>query len=199
MRGGVCTLTETVREALGAFFAGKFRALLRKAGMRLATDEEAEEAVQETALKAARSLGNLRDPGSLRPWILSTLENECQTLVRRRLREEDRRVPYLEGPEDDLGSDAMDRATEGSAVLASLLVAPEPRRSEEVVRVVRREVARLPDHLRVPVERVHLLEEPLSEVARSLGLPRTTVAKRMARAHEILRPRLAPLMREVEG
>ncbi|MCI0587675.1 MAG: sigma-70 family RNA polymerase sigma factor [Planctomycetes bacterium] len=192
-------LPETVREALGAFVSGKFRALLRQAGKILGQDEDAEEAVQETALKAARSVGTLRDAASLRPWILRTLKNQCLSLLRRRAREDERRLPLVDDLDEESDGRGRDVAGEDSGVRLSLLVAPDRSRSEAVVRVVRREVARLPEELRVAVERVDLLEEPVGEVARSLGMPRTTLAKRLQRAHEALRPRLAPLARGDEG
>ncbi|HKB16539.1 MAG TPA: sigma-70 family RNA polymerase sigma factor [Planctomycetota bacterium] len=195
VRGEVETLTETVREALGAFVSAKFRALLRQAGKLLGQSEDAEEAVQETALRAARSVGSLRDAASLRPWILRTLENQCRSVLRRRLREGGLRLPLIDDLDEESDGRGHDVAGEGSAVRLSLLVAPDRSRSEEVVRVVRREVARLPEELRIPVVRVDLLEEPIGEVARSLGMPRTTLAKRLDRAHEALHPRLAPLAR----
>src|SRR5450759_233214 len=57
----------------------------RLAAVMLADRSAAEDAVQEASIKAWRKLGQLRgDTGSLRPWFLSIVANECR-MVRRQL------------------------------------------------------------------------------------------------------------------
>jgi RNA polymerase sigma-70 factor (ECF subfamily) len=49
----------------------------------LGDPDEARDAVQESAVKAWRSLGRLRDPGQARSWFLSIVANQCRSTVRR--------------------------------------------------------------------------------------------------------------------
>ncbi len=46
--------------------------------------EEAEDAVQEAAVKAWRKLGNLRSGADMRPWFLGIVANQCRTTRRSR-------------------------------------------------------------------------------------------------------------------
>ncbi len=45
---------------------------------------DAEDAIQEAALKAWRKLANLRDGTEMRPWFLAIVANQCRTLTRSR-------------------------------------------------------------------------------------------------------------------
>jgi DNA-directed RNA polymerase specialized sigma24 family protein len=45
---------------------------------------EAQDAVQEAAVKAWRSLERLRDSNQARPWFLSIVANQCRSTMRRR-------------------------------------------------------------------------------------------------------------------
>src|SRR6266849_6192382 len=57
----------------------------RLAAVMLADRGAAEDAVQEASIKAWRKLKQLRgDPGSLKPWFLSIVANECRMTRRRR-------------------------------------------------------------------------------------------------------------------
>src|SRR5580765_1060546 len=57
----------------------------RLAAVMLADRSTAEDAVQEASIKAWRKLGQLRgDAGSLRPWFLSIVANECRMVRRQR-------------------------------------------------------------------------------------------------------------------
>src|SRR5438445_6089272 len=57
----------------------------RLAAVMLSDRTSAEDAVQEGSLKAWRKLRQLRgDAGSLRPWFLSIVANECRMIRRRR-------------------------------------------------------------------------------------------------------------------
>jgi RNA polymerase sigma factor (sigma-70 family) len=55
----------------------------------------ADEATQSAWPIAWRKLGSIRDPGRLRPWLVSVATNECKQLIRRRARR--RRLEAIEG------------------------------------------------------------------------------------------------------
>jgi RNA polymerase sigma-70 factor (ECF subfamily) len=72
----------------GAAFAEllrpEYRSAIRLANALLHNLDEAEDAVQEAAIKAWRKLGNLRAGAPLRPWFLAIVANECRSVRRTR-------------------------------------------------------------------------------------------------------------------
>ena len=48
----------------------------------LRSDQQAEDAVQEAAIRAMRYLGSLRD-GDAKPWFLTIVRNTCFTVLER--------------------------------------------------------------------------------------------------------------------
>jgi RNA polymerase sigma factor (sigma-70 family) len=60
--------------------------------------ETAEEAEQAAWAKAWRRLGDVREPGNLRPWLMSVAANEARQLVRSRRRRQVRELSM--GPEE---------------------------------------------------------------------------------------------------
>jgi RNA polymerase sigma-70 factor, ECF subfamily len=62
----------------------EYRAAVRLANALLHNLDEAEDAVQEAAIKAWRKLGNLREGSPLRPWFLAIVANECRSVRRTR-------------------------------------------------------------------------------------------------------------------
>jgi RNA polymerase sigma-70 factor (ECF subfamily) len=46
--------------------------------------EEAEDVVQEAALKAWKKFGNLREGSEMKPWFLAIVANQCRTVRRAR-------------------------------------------------------------------------------------------------------------------
>jgi RNA polymerase sigma factor (sigma-70 family) len=79
-------LIERARRGDGAAFADliqpEYRGALRLAHALLLNLDEAEDAVQESALKAWRKLGNLKEGSPLRPWFLAIVANQCRSVQR---------------------------------------------------------------------------------------------------------------------
>lgn len=65
-------------------------ACLRFATRMLGTREDAEDATQETLMRAYRALGSFDDRMSFRTWLFSILVNRCRTAMLRRTRRERR-------------------------------------------------------------------------------------------------------------
>lgn len=75
----------------------------------------AQEAVQLAWPKAWRKVGTLRDPGLVRPWLVSVAANEARQLARTRGRRQVREVPVDDDSHGSLvarRSDPGDRAAE---------------------------------------------------------------------------------------
>lgn len=74
------------RDAFVALMRQQEEALHRMAWSMLRKDEDVADAMQETVLKAYRSLPSLREPNYFRTWLFRILINECNTLLRGRKR-----------------------------------------------------------------------------------------------------------------
>ena len=154
-----------------------FADLIRASGARLDATarlilrdpELAQDAVQETLIRAWRSLPGLRDSGSFDHWLHSLVVNACIDLIRRRKRRviEVDVAPILEFPtHDDTGRiadrDQLDRA-----------------------------LARLEPEARAVVVLHFYLDLPLPQVAAMLGIPVGTAKSRLHRSLGTLRSSMA--------
>jgi len=135
----------------------------RLAAVMLSDRMAAEDAVQEAAVKAWRSLRQLRgDERSLRPWFLSIVANECRMTRRRRWWS----VVKLANVESERRAD-------------------EP--SQEATTDLRRAVSRLSPGERLPLVLYFYLDLPLDEVARALRVSPAAAKSRIYRAARRLR------------
>jgi len=132
---------------------------------------DADDAVQDTFIIAAAKLGDLRDPGRLRPWLYAVARNEC----RRRLRSRALSAPLDEVGEVtdetvDLGADA-ERA-ELRALVEAALAGLNPRDREIIELNLRHDLAGrdLADALGVSLNQAHALaSRARSQFETSLG------------------------------
>ncbi len=118
---------------------------------------EAEDAAQETFLRAFRSLGQLRDPEAFAPWLLQTVFNVARRAASRRARQP---VALQEG-------DATDRRVVHAEVLEAISALPEGY--QQVV------------HLH------YSQGFSCAEIAELLGLRIGSVTSRLTRARQLLR------------
>ena len=155
---------DTIREeAFIALVEAEQTSLLRMCYMVLRDREAAQDAVQETFLKAYRALGQFRGQSSGRTWLVTIAMNTCRDMRRSAwLRYMDRRVT----PED----------------LPEAATPPAEDDRELTLRVMQ-----LPDKLREVIVLYYYQDMNTVEMARSLGLPQSTVATRLKRAREKLR------------
>ncbi len=126
----------------------------------------AEDAVQETFLKAYRALDRFRGASSEKTWLTRIAMNTCASM---------RRTAWM-------------RAVWSSPPLDDL---PEPtgeddRRDDSVLRAV----LALPDRLRQVVVLHYYQEMKVSEIAQALGISPNAVSIRLARARKHLRAAL---------
>ncbi len=192
MTAAATALNELTKEALARIFREEWKALLGRAWRNLRRVQEAEEAVQETAVKALEALDSLRDPERAAAWLFRTLEHECRDRLKRMRMLEERRA--ARSPED-----RMPRPEGDEEILADAVAeAAEPYEAEDFREFVRREVGALPADLQVVVEREGMEGERIAALARELAVPWTTLASRRQLAFKMLRPRFARLMRGLQ-
>jgi RNA polymerase sigma-70 factor (ECF subfamily) len=132
--------------------------------------QAAEDAVQESALKAWRHLDRFRSGSSLRPWFLSIVANQCRDVRRARWWGVQRLAEIVQRPAHD------DRWAERMDLDAAL--------------------DRLPQHHLAVLSLYYHLDLPIDEVARVLGCSEAGARQRIHRALVALRPAMLP---EVNG
>ncbi len=165
--------TMTVDEALGLYLDTLYRAARALTG----DVAEAEDLVQETALRAVRAWGALRATEAARAWLLRILR---RTFLNQR--RHDRRRPPRFDLDVDVDVDAL-------VVHPILGAAPgEPAPAVAISAEVAAALDALPDGFREVVWLVDVEELTLAEAAEVLEVPIGTVASRAYRARRLLRP-----------
>ena len=150
------------------------RSATRLAFAMLHDRSEAEDAFQESALRAWRRLRNLREGSPFQPWFMGIVANQCREIRRGRWW-------HLVRVPDTNAAPPVDEAgwLEGEDL--------------------RRAVMRLPDDQRVAILLHFHLDMPLSDVAVALGISVPGVKTRINRALKRLRPAMAVSEARVDG
>lgn len=125
----------------------------------------AQDAVQDTFLKVYRSYGQFDASASEKTWVMRIAINVCKDYLRSAWH---RRVNVVEAL-DEVPCEGPERAADDSLLT---------------------EVMRLKPRYREVVLLFYYQDMKISEIARVLGAPESTVAVRLKRARELLRRRL---------
>jgi len=126
----------------------------------------AQDAAQDTFIKAWNALDRLREDGAEKAWLMQIAVNNCKNMLRSRyFRMVDRGISLDELPE----------------------AATEDRQGDDTVL---KAVMALPDKYREPVILYYYQELTAEETAQALRLPGATVRTRLKRARDLLRTRL---------
>jgi RNA polymerase sigma-70 factor (ECF subfamily) len=136
----------------------------------LGDSHDAEDAFQATFLVLARKAASIQKQTSVGSWLYGVPQRisckaRAQTAARR---ERERRVASMPGQEP------IDELT-----------------WQELRGILDEEVGRLPEKYRAPVVLCHLEGKSYAQAARDLGCPKSTLARRLGKAHELLRGQLA--------
>jgi RNA polymerase sigma-70 factor (ECF subfamily) len=154
-----------------AVLAGAAIARLDAAARLIVRDHDlARDAVQDALVRCWRDLPTLRDPQAFDGWLHRLLVNACLDMLRRRRR----RVAEVE---------LTPLHTPALADFSGQLIDRD---------LLDRALARLEPDWRAIVVLHYLLEVPLPEVARTLGIPLGTAKSRLHRALAVLRTSAAP-------
>ena len=160
----------TAFAALMAQFRSRFG---RYAWQMLGTREEAEEALQDTFLRAYRSLASCREPERFGAWTFRILVNRCRTSRRRLMR--------------------RDRLGVGSDAIESLAVA-HPEEDQALREEIDRALALLPEAQREAFLLKHVEGLSYEEIAEMTGTRVPALKMRVLRACDALRKSLEGAM-----
>jgi RNA polymerase sigma-70 factor (ECF subfamily) len=142
----------------------------------LGSTERAEDAAQESFVRAYRAW-ETRDPAQpFIAWIMRIARNHCLDLLRRRSREK-----KLFGDEE---VETVAAEAPGADGLGAALTA---ERAAEVNAAV----AKLPERYRVPLALAYFGDQDYDEIAEALGITRNHVGVLLCRAKQLLRQSLA--------
>jgi len=142
----------------------------------LGSTERAEDAAQESFVRAYRALAS-RDPAQpFIAWIMRIARNHCLDLLRRRSRE---RALFGDEEVETLAVESSGTDGLGAALTAE--------RAAEVNAAV----AKLPERYRVPLALAYFGDQDYDEIAASLGITRNHVGVLLCRAKQLLRQSLA--------
>jgi RNA polymerase sigma-70 factor (ECF subfamily) len=187
-------LTDPDREIIDAVRAGdnrRFGALVdrhRDRAMTLAfrmvgEKSEAEELVQDSFLRAFRSLGTFRGDAKFSTWFYRILYNVCMTRVRRRS------VPPVQFDGADPSHDGTVWADPAPDML-------ERMESDEVQEILLEEILRLPEAFRAALTLFYVQELKYEEMTHVLQIPVGTVKTHLSRGRRLLRERVLERMKD---
>lgn len=167
------------REAFGEIVERYKRPLYAVAYRLLGDSGLAEDAVQETFLRAYRALGRFRLGAPLAPWLYRIATNLCHDLGWNRARQ-------TIGLNEDQAARQADSSEQPDEALAR----------RETHRRVREAVAGLPEKYRVLVVMAHQQGMSYEAICQVTGEPMTIVKNRLYRARQMLKDKLLPYYQE---
>jgi RNA polymerase sigma factor (sigma-70 family) len=142
-------------------------------------DQNAEDIVQQTVLKALTNADQFRFESSLKTWLVSIAINEARQVYRCGWRR--RTVPLMTEDIDAIRSQPLESSNNNY-------------QAKEQDVLVRKAVSRLPQAYRCVVELCDFQQMPMSEAARQLGLTLSATKSRRHRA----RQKLLPLVQDLK-
>jgi RNA polymerase sigma-70 factor (ECF subfamily) len=151
--------------------------LLSVARRFLPNNEDAQDAVQETFIKAFRAIGTFQERAQLHTWLHRILVNTALMKIRSRRRRPEESIDDLLPAFQADGHQATESREWSDAVVER----------EETAALVRRAIAQLPEPYRVVLMLRDIEERDTAETAAVLGTSATVVKVRLHRARQALR------------
>ena len=154
----------------------------------LGSFEEAEDAVQETLLRAWRGQSRVDSEGGFRPWLYRIATNHCLDVLRRRKRRPQAigsfaEIPWLQPYPDRLLDVAAAAQDEPEAVVTA---------KETIELAFLAAIQRLPARQRAVLILRDTLDWPVSDTAVALGISQAAVNSALQRARAALAAHLPP-------
>lgn len=138
-------------------------------------EAELEDILQEIAVAVVRTIGSLKNPQAIRPWLRSVAINTVRTAGRRATTERRNRP-------QNVGDACLDRSTFNS----SEVTRQDAERSRHQVREALALVRGLPEHYRETILLRAVRGLSQAHIAEVLGVPIKTVETRLRRARLML-------------
>jgi len=156
--------------------------------------EDAEDAVQETFLRAFRMRSRLTDCTGFRPWLYAIARLVCRERRKSRARER-RDVAYALDESRQSSKEGPRRmATSAGMPIAARQGGPAPsaalERGETLERLGRA-IDALPDDVRLALHLFYLERDPVEAAKRSLGVSRAQFYRLVATARELIGAKLS--------
>jgi RNA polymerase sigma-70 factor (ECF subfamily) len=145
--------------------------------------DEAEELVQDSFLRAFRSLDTFRGDARFSTWFYRILYNVCMTRIQRR------RPLFRQEPPADPADGAREWADTEPGVLERL-------ESEEVRQMLMEEMLRLPEAFRAALTLFYVQDLRYDEITLVLQIPLGTVKTNLSRGRTLLRERVLKRMKD---
>ncbi|MEX2244025.1 MAG: sigma-70 family RNA polymerase sigma factor [Fimbriimonadaceae bacterium] len=150
--------------------ADRYRSQVRGHALRMLRDQEdAEDAVQETFVKAFRAIGTFEHGRPLLPWLMRICSNCCVDIIRGRRQ----------------GQECLDKHEHAIFDVRSDVASGVESRLR--VESVREAVSRLPERYRRIIEMRHYGHMDVNEIAKALKVPEGTIKSWLFRARALLR------------
>lgn len=172
---------------LEALLAGQRPRLVRLCARLTGHAEAAEDLAQETLLEAWRSLGKLRTPEGLAPWLSAIARNVCLRWARERGREQARRLDFSTAAD---GPSSLDDLPAQEDELALLL------ERGELAELLDRALALLPAETRRLLIESYVRELPYAELAARSGATEGALRVRLHRGRLALQRILSTELRD---
>jgi RNA polymerase sigma-70 factor, ECF subfamily len=154
----------------------------------LHNEADAEDAAQETFLKAFRNLANFRGEAKFGTWLISIVLNEARSRIRRR---DSVKMESLDEPKEDQGQTLPAMLHDWKEIPSEVLERKEVRLLLQdaitALPMIYREVFRLRD----------IEDLSVSEAAQVLGITISSVKVRLHRARMMLQKSLAPQLKQM--
>jgi RNA polymerase sigma-70 factor (ECF subfamily) len=164
--------------AFGELIQRHRNACLKRAMLMIRNRSDAEDEVQNAFWKAFQRLDQFRGEGTFAAWLSRIVENQCLMRIR-----EARNSQFV----------YLDESTESNVriELVGQTAGPEDQLgADEVVKLLRREISRIPPLLRNVMLLRDLDQMPMPDVACRLGLSVPAAKSRLMRARMELRSRI---------
>src|SRR5215471_4368991 len=166
------------KEAFGELIERHRNACLKRATLMIHNRSDAEDEVQNAFWKAFQRLDQFRGEGSFAAWLNRIVENQCLMRIR-----EARNSHFV----------YLDESNESNVRIELVGQSADPEDQvgvDEVVKLLRREVSRIPPLLRNVMLLRDLDQMPMPDVAVRLGLSIPAAKSRLMRARLELRSRI---------
>ena len=146
--------------------------------------DDVEDVVQESFVRAFRSLASLKEPGRFGPWLLTITRNRALSRLERR----------------KAGAELAEELSREVEVAAGEEALPDPEAGAEV-EVVRRVIAELPEGPEKETVRLFYLEGELSarEIAERLGVGKSAITMRLERFRAKVKRRVLAEVARLRG